>query len=137
MNCPTCGNANPDGCVLCSFCGNSLGSDQQEYQQASYQQPVFSRPVYNSTAYNQTPYNHNVVPGSDTDLEEPVSISEWLVSMLICCIPVAGFVMMLVWAFGGDSKKSKSNYFKASLIMSGIMLAIYLIFFVFIIILMF
>lgn len=133
MNCPTCGNPNPDGYVLCSFCGNSLGSDQQP----AYQQPVFSQPIYNNTAYNQTPYNHNVMPGSDTNLEEPVSIGEWLVSMLICFIPVVGFVMMLVWAFSGDTKKSKSNYFKASLIMSGIMLAIYLVFFVFIIALMF
>ncbi|MCI8947841.1 MAG: hypothetical protein HFI91_12435 [Lachnospiraceae bacterium] len=52
--------------------------------------------------------------------EEPVSMGEWLVSMLLMCIPCVNIILMFVWAFGSSAKKSKSNYFKAALIMAGI-----------------
>lgn len=50
------------------------------------------------------------------DLEEPVSMGEWIISMLLMCIPCINIIMMFVWAFGGSAKKSKSNFFKAALI---------------------
>ena len=67
-------------------------------------------------------------------LEEPVSVGEWIVSMLIMLVPCLNIIMMFVWAFGKSEKKSKSNFFKASLIYAGVMLVLYLIFAVFIII---
>ena len=47
-------------------------------------------------------------------------MGEWLISMLLMCIPCVNIVLMFVWAFGSSAKKSKSNYFKAALIMAGI-----------------
>lgn len=61
-------------------------------------------------------------------LEEPVSMGEWIVTMLLMMIPCVNIILMFVWAFGNSEKKSKSNYFKATLIMAGIGLAIYLVF---------
>lgn len=55
--------------------------------------------------------------------EEPVSVKEWVITLLIMVIPIVNLVMIFVWAFGGKQKKSKSNYFKAALIMSGIAIA--------------
>lgn len=66
------------------------------------------------------------------ELEEPVTVKEWLITMLLLCIPIANIVLMFYWAFGGDAKKSKSNYFKASLIMAAIVTGIYIVFFIFI-----
>jgi len=70
-----------------------------------YQQPMYQQQMYQ-------PY-----PG---ELEEPVSLGEWITSLLILMIPCVNIVMIFVWAFGSGTKKSKSNYFKASLIMSAI-----------------
>ena len=49
-----------------------------------------------------------------------VSVGEWLVTMLLMCIPFVNLVMMFVWAFGSNTKPSKANYFKAYLIMAAI-----------------
>lgn len=51
---------------------------------------------------------------------EVVSVSEWLLTSLIMLIPIVNFVMMFVWAFGGGTKKSKANFFKATLILTAI-----------------
>ncbi len=50
------------------------------------------------------------------ELEEPITMGEWLITMLIMMIPCANIIMMFVWAFSSSEKKSKSNYFKAYLI---------------------
>lgn len=50
------------------------------------------------------------------DLEEPMSMGEWLISLLVMLIPCANIIMMFVWAFSSKEKKSKSNFFKAYLI---------------------
>lgn len=47
--------------------------------------------------------------------EEPVSVGDWLLTMIIMAIPIIGFVMLFVWAFGGG-KPSKANWAKATLI---------------------
>lgn len=51
------------------------------------------------------------------DSDEVVSVGEWLVTSLIMAIPLVNFVMVFVWAFGGGTKKSKANFFKAAIIM--------------------
>ena len=60
---------------------------------------------------------------------ETVSVKDWLITMLILCIPCAGFIMIFVWAFSDSTPKSKANYFKASLLMSAIVIALYIILF--------
>lgn len=63
----------------------------------------------------------------ETDLEEPISMGEWLVTMLLMLIPCVNIVLMFVWAFSSKKKKSKSNYFKAALIFAAIVLVLYII----------
>lgn len=60
--------------------------------------------------------------------DKVVSIKEWVITMLIMCIPIVNLVMTFVWAFGSGTKTSKANYFKATLIMLiiGIFIAILL-----------
>jgi hypothetical protein len=84
---------------------------QQPYgQQANYQQSSQQQPIQQQAYQQQQPY----VQGDE--LEEPVSIGEWMIAMLLMCIPCVNIIMMFVWAFGSGAKKSKSNYFKAALI---------------------
>ena len=66
-------------------------------------------------------------------LEEPVSIGEWIITLLVMMIPCVNFIMMLIWAFSSSTKKSKSNLCKANLIMLGIVLGIYLLIAIFVV----
>lgn len=83
--------------------------------------------AYNSGGY-QSPYQ-----SSQLDLEEPVKMSEWLISMLLMMVPCLNIVMMFVWAFSKTEKKSKSNFFKAYLIVFGIIFALYILIMIFVV----
>ena len=92
-------------------------TDDTGYQQ-SYPDP-YQQPIQEQL---QNQYRE-----PQSELEEPVSMGEWLISMLILLIPCVNIVMMFVWAFSTKEKKSKSNYFKACLIFTAIVLVIYII----------
>lgn len=57
-----------------------------------------------------------------------VKTSEWLITYLIASIPLVGFVMLFVWAFGSSTNPNKSNWAKAALIWIAIITVIYIIF---------
>ena len=115
---------------------NTYGQDQNNQdsygQNQNYQAPYNQNTNYQQYSYNngnyQMPYNqmpYNQAP--QMDLEEPMKVSEWLISFLIMLVPCVNIVMAFVWAFGQSEKKSKSNFFKAYLIFIGIFLALYLV----------
>jgi hypothetical protein len=58
-----------------------------------------------------------------------VKTGEWVVTILITAIPVVGFIMLFVWAFGSGTNPSKSNWAKAILIWIAIIIVLYIIFF--------
>ncbi len=60
---------------------------------------------------------------------EPVKTGDWVLTMLIMAIPIVGFVMLFVWAFGSGTKPSKANWAKASLIWMLIAVGFYAILF--------
>lgn len=57
-----------------------------------------------------------------------VSVSEWLVSLLLMIIPLVNIVLLFVWAFG-DTNPNRSNWAKASLILMAITIVLYIIIF--------
>ena len=59
--------------------------------------------------------------------DDVVTVKEWIITMLILLIPVVNIVMTFVWAFGSNTKPSKANYFKASIILWLIGIALYFI----------
>ncbi|WP_342758562.1 hypothetical protein [Kineothrix sedimenti] len=72
-------------------------------------------------------YQYPSQGGYQQELEEPMSVGEWLVSLLLAMfVPCVGIVLVFVWAFSKTEKKSKSNFFKAYLIIAGVVLAIYI-----------
>ena len=73
-------------------------------QNSVYQQP---------TVQEQLQYQYQQ---PDEHLEQPVTMGEWVISLLIMMIPCVNIIMAFVWAFSTKEKKSKSNYFKAYLI---------------------
>ncbi len=45
-----------------------------------------------------------------------MSIKDWIITLLISFIPLVGFIMLFVWAFGSGENPNKSNWAKAALI---------------------
>ena len=107
------------------------------YNAQIYSEPVPQPAQFNSGAsYGSEASNNNYsapnytapsyIPPS-SDLEEPMSLGEWIGTILLCMIPCVNIVLLFVWAFSSGEKKSKSNYAKAVLIISGIIIAIYIV----------
>ena len=46
----------------------------------------------------------------------PVSIGNWVLTMLLMCIPFINIILLFVWAFGSNTEISKANWAKATLI---------------------
>lgn len=109
-----------DGYQNGSYQGNgytSAGQPNENYQNNSYQNGGYQN-YYQP--YNNTPPYQN----GQLELEEPVKISEWVLSLVLMMIPCVNIIMMFVWAFSSTEKKSKSNFFKAYLIFFAISMAL-------------
>lgn len=46
-----------------------------------------------------------------------VSIGDWVITLILVCIPVVNFIMLLVWAFSSNTPVSKANWAKATLLL--------------------
>ncbi len=49
--------------------------------------------------------------------EKPVGVGEWIVTFILSSLPIIGFVLLIVWAFDGNTKRSKKNWAIATLIL--------------------
>jgi hypothetical protein len=47
---------------------------------------------------------------------QPISVKDWIITILITAIPLVGLIMLFVWGFGSDTHPSKANWAKATLI---------------------
>lgn len=61
-------------------------------------------------------------------LEKPMSLGEWLLTIFISGLPCVGIVMLFVWAFG-QGNVSRKNYCRAVLIFAAIGLVLGIIFY--------
>lgn len=133
--CRSCGMTWQPGSSFCTHCGASVpvqeasgegsGTMEGETYQAdsAYSQPQSSPPVYAQAAPG---YAYSQTPAPVTDDSAPLSTGQFILMMLISAIPMVGFIMQLVWAFGGTANINRRNYARAVLILSlvGIVLAI-------------
>lgn len=139
MVCQTCGTACAEGTRVCPNCGTVLvnpyaapqqpapqPAPQPAYTQTNYGQPSYTPPAAPYAPQPQT--NVYVQSPARTDLEEPMTVKEWMITWLLLCIPIANFILPFVWAFDSSTKKSKSNFFKAYLIWTLIIIVISVIF---------
>ena len=56
------------------------------------------------------------------------SVGSWMLTLLLCGIPVIGFIYLLVLAFGSGAAPSKRNFARAALIWTLIALAVTVVF---------
>ena len=57
-----------------------------------------------------------------------VKTGEWVLTFLIASIPLVGFIMLFVWAFGNGTNESKANWAKATLVWFAIIIGMYVLF---------
>ncbi len=55
-----------------------------------------------------------------------MSVKDWVITVLLTCIPIVGIILLFVWAFGNDGNQIRQNWAKGYLIVIGILLALYL-----------
>jgi heme/copper-type cytochrome/quinol oxidase subunit 2 len=96
----------------------------QNYVNNSAQGGQYSQYDANGSTMNQSMQQG----GYQIPMEEPMSVGDWLIIMLIMTIPCVSIVMMFIWAFSNSEKKSKSNYFKARLIWALIWIVLSIVF---------
>lgn len=99
--CPVCGK---DVSAQASFCGEC---------------------GYNFAA-GTSPYT--VPPQASVMAEDtaPLKVSDYLIMSLLSCIPIAGIVVMLIWAFSSGVNVNRRNYSRAYLIMAAVGVVLYI-----------
>ncbi|GGZ28961.1 hypothetical protein GCM10007049_22560 [Echinicola pacifica] len=53
--------------------------------------------------------------------QQPMTLGEWIVTLLISAIPMVGIISLIIWASGSTTNIHKKTYAKAALIIYAIM----------------
>lgn len=87
----------------------------QAYGNTNYQQQYQDN--YNYNVGNNTGYNQDYQNDADT---APMSMGEWVLTLLLMAIPCVNIVLCCVWAFGKNGNVNRRNFCRAELIFIGI-----------------
>lgn len=74
-----------------------------------------------NTQYQQPPQQYY---GNDTS---PMSMGDWLVTLIVGAIPCVGIILYIVWAFSKTVNINKRNYCRAFLIISAVVMVLYIV----------
>ncbi|HEX5961331.1 MAG TPA: hypothetical protein VFY97_08830 [Rhodanobacteraceae bacterium] len=58
----------------------------------------------------------------------PVSLGDWVLTLIILCIPLVNLVMLFVWGFSAGTHPSKQNFCRAYLILLAIVFVLAILF---------
>lgn len=115
MNCINCGTPLQEGTVFCSNCGSRVDA-QQPAQPAQQTYAYGSAPNGPANTYGAPNGPATAYSAPVQDLNAPMSIGQYMITMLIAAIPVVGFIFLLIWAFSSDTNTNKKNFCRATLI---------------------
>lgn len=112
---------------------NNTQDTQDNQNEYTYSDPNASY-YQNQQNMGQDNYNYNV--GNNTGYQQPydsgmdpspMSMGDWLLTILALMIPCAGIILYFVWAFGKNGNVNRRNYCRAMLIVSGVLFVIYIV----------
>lgn len=123
---------------------NDNGYQSNEYQNNGYQNNVYNTANayngYNNEYAGNGYQNYNNYNGyqpyqqmnqyndSQLELEEPVKLGEWILALVLMFIPCVNIILAFVFAFSKTEKKSKSNFYKAYLIIYAVSIVLAVLF---------
>lgn len=58
----------------------------------------------------------------------PVSLGDWIITLIVIAIPIVGLVMLFVWGFSSGTHPSKQNYCRAALVLAAVVFVLWLLF---------
>lgn len=73
---------------------------------------------------NNMGYNQNSYQNMDTS---PMSMGDWLLTILAAMIPCAGLILYIVWAFSSTGNINRRNFCRAQLIIMAVVFVLYLV----------
>ena len=113
--CLYCGSAMDEGSNFCQSCGKSQTS--QASSSSSYSSPSSSyaspAPSY-QPAYTPPYSGYNSLQASK---DVPLKVGQYIGMFILSGIPLVGFILLLVWAFSGDTNTNKKNYARGVLLL--------------------
>ena len=137
MICGNCGFEFADGSTFCPNCGFATEGNAAQQSKPDFHKapptPVYDAfgtsqqmpPQQNSQYYEMPPYTPAYPQfGSPRITEQAMSVKDWVITFFIASVPIAGIIMLCVWAFGNEPNQTKSNYAKAMLIVQAISVAL-------------
>ena len=113
MRCITCGTSNAEGSRFCGGCGAELKTESNGFHSSSYIAPTKSTPnTYNPSS--ETTHYSGAYTASRSPIippgYEPISMWGYFGYQLLFMIPVIGFIILLVFAFGGTQNINLRNF---------------------------
>ncbi len=63
--------------------------------------------------------------GEDAPLAPAMRMGEWLITLILCAIPVVNVIMLFIWALEGSGNPNRKNFAVAMLILAGIEMVIF------------
>lgn len=100
---------------------NNYQPQNNQYTSGQYQDNL----SYNTG--NNLGYNQNNYENMDTN---PMTMGEWLLTILAAMIPCAGIILYLVWAFSKTGNVNRRNFCRAQLIVMAFVFVLYIVMFV-------
>jgi uncharacterized protein YacL len=64
--------------------------------------------------------NNNVTNFNNDITTRPMTLGDWVVTLLLLSIPGVNIILMFVWGFSSDTNINKKNYCRAALIFMAI-----------------
>ena len=119
MVCPNCGCANDENARFCQKCGFNMNSEQHEYymqQPAQYAPPQYPQPQPVQQMPVQPQPVQQVIVNQSRQVKDYPSAWGWFGRILLSAIPFVGFIILLVWAFGGTQCPSVKTWARAQFI---------------------
>lgn len=129
MKCNNCGTENADGQQYCQGCGAALYGQSNMYTQQNQntygqqnagtyaqqnagtygQQNLYSQQAY-TTPPQQVVYNQRITKENLPYEFQPISMWGYFGYELLFSIPLVGFILLLVFSFGGTKNKNLKNF---------------------------
>ncbi len=68
------------------------------------------------------------VTGGKTYDTTPMTVGDWLITIILLGIPVVGIIMLLYWSLSSTGNLNRRNYCLATLVLVAVVLVLFIIF---------
>lgn len=59
------------------------------------------------------------------DYDSPMTMGQWIGTLVILMIPLVNIIFMLIWAFKKNVNRNKKNYSRAMIVVTGVGIVLY------------